>query len=226
MATLSPPTLQRLITEARIFLNQRSPENSFWKDDELTGYINDAIRQYFLVISENAEGQFDRTATLDLVANVETVDLPTDLYEVRALYKTDSDGQWMLQYRNNLTDGYVTNTGTSGPGYRPYYYFRGNSLVLRPIPGGNETAGLLLEYTAFPETLITGQDALTSKISPVFKELVVKYCCYQAKLKESSVNGGNTYAPVEAHLADLFQNFKQAVAGRSKYPQFIKPFLP
>lgn len=233
MATLQSPTLSRLILEARIFLNQPEEANSFWKNNELTIYANDAIRKYFSIINENTEGQFDTTAYLDIVANQDTVDLPTGCYEVRAVYKVQPNQNVMLKYRNNLTEGYLTNPtdASSGNNYSPYYYFRGDSLVLRPVPsfsevGGAATGGLLIEYTHVPDTLIVGGDTMTSKISPVFKELIVKYMCYQAKLKESSVLGGNTYAPVGALLVELERQFKESVGGRSKYPQFIVPFSP
>lgn len=227
MATLSQPTLDRLILEARIFLNQPDSTNSFWSDQELTIYANDAIRQYFLTLTKYAEGQFDPTPVqLNLVAGVETVAMPSDFFQVRAIYRVTNNGNQVMHYNNNLTEGYYSSTGAQGDAYVPSYYFRGNSIVLRPIPTANETAGLLLEYTAFPDTIITGQDAMTSGISPIFKELVVKYMCYQAKLKESSVMGGNTYAAVERHLADLYNIFKETVGGRSKYPQFTVPFNP
>lgn len=226
MAQLSAPTLSRLILEARIFLNQRQEANSFWKDDELTIYANDAIRQYFLVLNENAEGNFDTKVALDLVAGEEEVDLPTDCFEVRSVFKVKNNFNQILTYMNNVTQSYETSTGNSAQDYSPYYYFRENKLVLRPIPGFSETGGLVVEYTKFPETLITGGDAMTASISPIFKELVVKYMVYQAKLKESSVRGGDTYLAVERHLADLYKNFKAAVAGRSKYPQYTIPFDP
>lgn len=132
----------------------------------------------------------------------------------------------MCRYVNNLTDGYLTSDSNSANNYAPYYYFRGASLVLRPIPQFSQTAGLLLEYTQFPQSLITGGDAMTSGISPIFKELVVKYMCYQAKLKEASVIGGDSHRAIEAHLAGLVSQFKQNVGGRSKYPQFVIPFEP
>lgn len=226
MALLTEPTLKRLLLEARIFLNQRDAANSFWKDDELTQYINDGIRQYFLTLNENAEGQFDTSTSLDLVNGQELVALPDDCFEVRSLYKVKSNYNEMLHFKNNVSQSYDTQVNSTGENYSPYYYFRGNSIVLRPIPGFNETGGLLLEYTQFPETLINGADAMTSGISPIFKELVVMYCVYKAKLKESSVMGGNTFQAAQIHLADLYKNFKTAVSSRSKYPQYINPFDP
>lgn len=226
MALLTEPTLSRLLKEARIFLNQQQEENSFWRNDELTLYINDGIRQYFLALNEAGEGQFDTKTTLDLVANQEEVPLPDDCFEVRSVFKVKNNYNEMLRYQNNVSRSYDTSTNNSAQDYTPYYYFRGNNIVLRPIPGFNETGGLVLEYTQFPETLITGGDILTSGISPIFKELVVAYCVYKAKLKESSVRGGETYVPIQAHLADLYKNFKLAISARSKYPQFVLPHDP
>lgn len=226
MALLQQPTLERLLKETRVFLGQLKEDNSFWKNDELTIYINDGIRHYFTVIAEGGDGQFDTSVTLDLVNGQEEVALPTNCYEVRTLYIKQTDRNALLRYDNNLTDSYSTRNNSSGNNYQPSYYFRGEALVLRPLPNFDSPAALILEYTQFPETLITGGDVLTRGISPIFKELVVKYAVYQARLRESSVKGGDTFLPVERHLADLFQNFKSVVNSRTKYPVYIKPFNP
>lgn len=224
MAQLTAPTLTKLLREVRLALNQSSENNSFWKDNELTVYINDAIAKYFVDINDVAEGQFDEVSSLNITLGDDTVDLPSDCFEVRALYAVQPDRKVLLRYKNNLTESFET-TGDSGSSYyAPYYYFRGNSLVLRPIPQFTQTGGLYLEYTKFPETLITGQDTLTSGISPVFKELVVMYAAYKAKLKESMVLGGDTYLPAERHLSTLYADFERQIAGRSKYPQAVVPF--
>lgn len=226
MGLLTSPTLSDLIREVRLFLNQPNAANSFWSDEELTREINNGIRQYFLVLNEVAEGQFDTTATLDITATVETVALPTDLYEIRALYAVWSNKKQILPYYNNVSESYFTDSGNSINQYAPYYYFRANSIVLRPIPSFSQTGGLFLEYTKFPETLITGMDALTSGISPIFRELVVAFCIYKAKLKESSTTGNVTMAPILSHLQDLFGRFKDSIASRSKFPQKIRQFSP
>jgi hypothetical protein len=226
MATLAAPTLQKLIRETRIFLNQLDPNSSFWSDEELTNYANDGVSQFFQIINDEAEGQFDTTASLDLVAGQDTVSLPSDCFEVRSIYVVQSGQNVMCPYKNNVTDGYMTTGTNTSSTYTPYYYFRSGNIVLRPIPQYSQTGGLLVEYTQFPQSLITGGDSLTSGISPVFKELVVKYICYQAKLKEASVMGGDSHRAIEAHLAALLMQFKQSISGRSKYPQFVIPFEP
>lgn len=225
MAALTQPTLTRLITEARIQLNQRNSTNSFWQDDELTVYANDAIRKYFTILSEYAEGQFDKIADLDIVTDVETVALPADFFELRAVYKRISDGFKILPYNNSANMSYDTRGGTSALNYEAYYYFRGDSLVLRPIPNFSEVGGLRIEYTSFPETLIWGGDAMTH-ISPVFKELIIAYIVYKAKTKESMVNGTDTASHAATLLGNCFTDFVNTVSKRSKYPTFVKPFTP
>lgn len=226
MATLTAPTLERLIKEARIQLNQRDSDNSFWEDDELTVYANDAIRKYFAILVDNNEGQYDTVADLDITENVETVDLPDDCYKVRFLYKNAGGNEYfVLPYRNSPLESYSTAGGTSSTNYSPYYYFRGDAVVLRPIPNFSETAGLRLEYTAFPETLIWGGDSMTG-LSPVFKELIVSYMVWKAKVKESMVTGTDTSSQASQILNDCVTNFMNTVSSRSKYPTFVKPFTP
>lgn len=224
MAQLSNPTLKQLLKEVRLILNQSNPLNSLWSDGELTIYLNDAVAQYFIEVGERNEGQFNATADLDIVANQETVDLPTDFFEARSLHKKIVNGFKILPYRQQTLENYESGGPNSPEVYQPYYFFRGNQLVLRPIPVFNETAGLKLEYTAFPETMIWGGDSITSKFTPIFKELIVMYCVYKAKIKEDLVNGGNNSDKAAAHLAQLFTTFKENVGGRSKFPQFVKPY--
>lgn len=226
MAALTSPTLERLIREIRVILNQPKAENSRWSDAELGNYVNDAIQKYFLVINEAAEGQFDKSASLTTVSGTETVDLPSDFFTIKALYSVQNNDRILLRYDNNIVSGYDAATNGGSSNYEPSYYFRGNKLVLRPIPGFSSSTALSLEYTAFPETLLTGSDTMTVAISPLFKELVVMYGVYKAKMKDDLVNGSNTRGAAEAHLADLYNNFKHQVVDRSKFPLRITPFNP
>ncbi len=227
MATLSQPTLSALLKETRIMLNQPEASNSFWTDAELGGFLNDAVRLYFQEIAQRAEGQFDAQVDLNIVANVETIALPTDCFEVKAVYKLQNSSNYViLTYRNNITEGYDTQSNSSNGGYEPYYYFRGNNLVLRPVPTFNETASIRLEYISFPSELIIGSDVMSSGISPVFKELVVMYAVWKAKVKESLVTGTNTYNGAAEILGNIYKKFTESVGYRSKYPQMIRPFNP
>lgn len=226
MATLASPTLQNLITNVRSLLNQPDSNNSFWRDTELTEWINEGVRLYFAEVILMNEGHFVTQVDLNIVTDTETVALPTDCFQVRALYKKIPRGYEMLPYRNNLTEGYSTEGGSSGASYIPSYYFRANNFVLRPVPNFNETAGLRLEYIQFPDAMINGGDSLTNQVSPVFKSIIEMYAVYKAKLKESLVNNITTYAGAEQNLSALVKQFKDVLQGRSKNPTFMIPFNP
>lgn len=226
MATLTQPTIEDLIGEARNLLGQPSSTNSTWSDEEIASYANEAVRRYYAEVVLHSEGQFTAESDLDLVANQDYVTLPTDFYEIKGVWKKVSGGYAPLHYRNNLTEGYSTDETQSGESYRPYYYFRGNKLILRPGPSAAETAGIRIEYIQFPESMLSGGDSLTNQVSAVFRDLIVMYIVYKAKLKESLSNGMNTYGPARENLNDLYSAFQQAIPGRSHNPTAIKPFNP
>lgn len=226
MATLTTPTIEDLIWNVRSMLNQPDPNNSFWSDEELANWLNEAVRRYFAEVVLNNEGLFTTQTDLDITTDTETVALPSDFFEVRALYKKSNTDYIILPYQNDFTDSYTTQGGSSATSYFPYYYFRGNNLVLRPVPNFSETDGLRLEYIQFPTTMLLGGDTLTNQVSPIFRDLIEMYAVYKAKLKESLVAGTNLYNGAAENLESLYTAFKNAIEGRSKYPQFTSAFNP
>lgn len=227
MATLVAPTLEKLVREARVLLRQPRAENSRFTDAELIGYANDALQQVFLTVNEAGEGQFDKTSTLNIVNATETVALPVDCFSIKALYKLQGTVWRRLEYRQNIMMDFDVNATNSGSTtYEPYYYLRGNSLVLRPIPGFSETGSLKIEYTAYPAVLVMGADNLDAGLSPLFKELIVMYIVAKAKLADDLNGGGQGYALAASHRDDLFRQFKHQLMERSKAPQYITVFEP
>lgn len=225
MALLGSPYLQDLLGNVRNMLNQPDSDNSFWSDDELTGYLNEAIRRYFTEVVQHANGEFDTTALLNLTTGVEYLTLPSDFFRVRALYRTVTDGYEMLAFRNNLTEGYYTDIG-GGDGYLPYYYLRGNNIILRPVANFSETGAFLIEYTAFPQTMLTGGDQLQADVSPIFRDMIETYAVYKAKVKESLVNGSDTTLVVKKNLDDLYTQFKDTMSKRSQFPTYVQMYNP
>lgn len=227
MATLVAPTLEKLVREARILLRQPKAENSRFTDNELINYANDALQQIFLTVNEASEGQFDKTATLDIVNAVETVALPADCFAIRGVWKLQNTIWRRLEYKQNIMmDFDVTATNSGSTTYEPYYYLRGNNLVLRPIPGFSEAASLKIEYTAYPSVLVSGADTMDAGISPLFKELIVMYIVAKAKLTDDLNGGGQGYQLAASHRDDLFRQFKHQLMERAKAPQYITVFEP
>lgn len=228
MAAVVVPTLERIIRDVRVRLNQPKAENSRWSDTELTEYINEALQQMFLTINETSEGQFDKVGNLDVTNAVDTVALPTDCFALRGVWFKQGTINRRLEYRQNITEDFANDSSTNGQAnYEPYYYLRGNSLVLRPIPGFTSTnQPIYIEYTAYPNVLVYGGDTLDAGISPLFKQLLVAYAVTEAKRKDDLVTNGSSRTAAESHLADLWHNFKHQLMERSKAPQYVTPYEP
>lgn len=231
MATLSSPTLGKLISNVRNMLGQPIEANSTWTDAELTEYINEGVRMYFAEVAKNMEGYFivstDPNNNLSYVSGTETVALPTDCFQVKAVYIQRSNGWEILEYFNNVTTGFLSNVGTGGTNtYSPSYYFQGNNLVLHPTPNANATGALRVDYIQLPDQMINGGDVLTNQVSPVFKQLVEMYAIVKAKMKQSMVSGTDLTVVPKANLAEIYANFKNTITPRSAYPQFTTPFNP
>jgi len=226
MATLSSPTAQTLLTDVRTQLNQRDPTNSFWTDVELLGYLNDAVSVYFLEAAQANEGYFTTTSDLNIVSGTDTITLPTDCFQVKRVLKKVTDGYVACGYRNEIMTGVSTQGGSNASSFIPSYYFRGNSLVLAPTPQFSETGGIRLEYIQFPDQMIYGGDSMTSQVSPIFKQLIIMYAVYRAKLRESMVNGVNMYQVPADALSGLVPLYRDSLPKRSKGPTYVQPFNP
>ena len=223
---LASSTLGSYIVAVRDMLNQPNASNSFWSDAEITRYLNEAIRIYFLEITNNDEGFWTKTADLNVVANTETMALPADCFEIKAVYKAIPNGYVVLPYRNMESESYTTQGGTGSTTYFPSYYFREDSLVLRPVPNFSETAGIRIEYIYFPDMLANAGDTMSDNMLPIFKQLIEMYAVYKAKLKESLTNGTDTSALAKQNFNELYKLFIDTARNRSHYPQFVKPFNP
>jgi len=160
------------------------------------------------------------------VANSDTIALPSNFFAARIVYKKINNGYVALPYRNNFTEGYSTQGGTSNDTYFPYYYFDDSNLIIRPTPNSSETGGIRIEYIHWPDQLVNGGDTLAAQFSPIFRSLLVAYAVYKAKLKESLVNGVALHSAAKDDLQIQYDNFRETIRRRSLALQAIIPFNP
>lgn len=230
MAQVIAPNLEKIVKNVRMMLNQPRAENSRFADAELIQWANDAIQQIFLTVNEAGEGQFDTITNpgLNVTSGTDTVALPVDCFAVKAAWWDTGTMRRRLVYRQSvLDDVYTSNNPTGQATFDPYYYFRGNNIVLRPTPGFTSTSGpLILEYTKYPQTLVYGGDTMDSGISPLFRELIESYVIAKAKFRDDLSGQGQGYALANDRMVDLFRQFKHQVMERSKAPVFVTPFEP
>ena len=67
---------------------------------------------------------------------------------------------------------------------------------------------------------------MTAEVSPVFRDLIIAYCTWQAKVKQSLVAGTDMASIAKDHLTDQYLAFKDVVVSRSANPTAIIPFNP
>lgn len=235
MATLTSPTLGKIISNVRNLLGQTNAANSKWTDDELTEYINEGVRLYFAEVVKNYEGYFTistdpqsgGSGNLSYTAGSDLVALPSDCFQVKCAYILRPQGWSILEYRNDLTHGYWTGGGNGNPNvYQPFYFFQGNNMVLRPMPNQSSSNAIKLDYIQLPDQMVNGGDTLTNQVSPVFKQLIEMYAVYKAKLKQSMSTGTDLTALPKANLGEIYANFKNTIMPRSAYPLYTEPFNP
>lgn len=227
MALLTAPITDDLLTNVRTMLGQPSAQNSTWTDEELTVYLNEGVRRYFTEVVTVAEGQFAAQVDLNIVSGVDAITLPVDFFKALIVYIARPDGSFEpLVYKNNLTEGYTTQGPSGNTAYTPWYYFRGNTLILRDVPQYSQIAGIRMEYIQFPATLVNGGDTMSAQVLPVFRDLIETYAIYKAKMRESLSNGINTYGPAKENLNDLYLSFKESITQRSLYPVYVTAFNP
>lgn len=190
-----------------------------------------------MTVNEAGEGQFDKFTNLGITGGNELVALPADCFAIKTIHKVQGTIARRLEYHQNIVNDYDLTTSSQGSSsYEPYYYLRGNNIVLRPIPGATETGGasspntatggLLVEYTAYPQVLVYGGDTMDNGMSPLFKELIVMYVVFKAKLKDDLSGQGAGVRVAQQHRDDLFKQFRHQLMERSKAPQYISTFEP
>lgn len=227
MATLSSPTAQDLISSVRRRLGERQASNSRWTDEAIVEYLNNAVSRYFGEVIQNSEGLFQKRTTLSTVAGTATIALPTDFFEIVAVKKKEGDAYIPLVYdtgREDIDDD--ASNGGSGF-YRPSYYINGTDLVLNPVPSSTEADAFRLEYVHFPDQMVYGGDSLTSEVAPVFKDLIISYAAYEAKVDENvRTNGGAAggLGAAKAHLDLIYSQFREVIRERSHATDFTRPW--
>lgn len=230
MATLTSPTLTNLIADVRDYLGQPDENNSTWSNDELTRYLNEAIRRYFGEVVQNSEGHFTKSTDLNITAGQESITLPADFHEVVRAFRKIGDDYIVMEYDNSFHKSYTQDGPSSDSGLMSYQLrtsTTANSMILRNVPQFSQTAGIRLEYNCFPETLVNGGDVMTADVSPVFRDMIVVYAVYKAKLSES-IRGQNVDmdSKIKSHLGDIYKQFQDVVRERAHYTQFIQSWDP
>jgi hypothetical protein len=139
-------------TKLRYYLDDVNQQR--WSEPiELDYYLNLAYKSYYNeLIDEGYKGLLATPSFLDTTGGIETVSLPSDFYKAFRIDKVDGDRYIPLRYKENYENEICRNNNS----YYYTYSFRGENLVLNPIPSTTETNSLRLIY--YPEMVDMSDD--------------------------------------------------------------------
>lgn len=148
-------TLLELRTAVRNATNYRAP---FITDPELTGYINDAIRELSATIATLDESRLLKEGTLSVVAAATFTALPADCAHPIAIAapSTSQDSGFRLMERLEWRDRYRVGTGVSTPD-NTRYAVRGSSVYWWPLPAWTDS--VKIDYIPDPVELSLDADS-------------------------------------------------------------------
>lgn len=189
---------------------------TFWSDTERNEALNGAYRELYnhAVSLNDGQGPETTTATIDLVADTETVALPTDLYKLVQLYykeSTDEQYEWvgiMPHQRHEWRHRFSRASKSLA------YYRRGSNLVLVPTPNYSSTGKLFVEYVPNP-TDMSGDSDVPTGIPASHRELIA----YKAAKRLTEKQGIDLTASSEGTLKMLLAAFERDLESWNQSPR-------
>jgi len=146
MATLGVMT-------ANVSVNVSDPRNEYFTVPEIKQAIGEAYRYYYFKLIRMAEGYFETTTNLPLIANDENVSLAAlvpPFKNISQLWRYVTNGQVPLREQQGRYIPVYTLNIAAGDAYQPLYKQRGTNIVLNPPPSANQANALKLDYVYVP----------------------------------------------------------------------------
>lgn len=186
--------LAALRVQTRYYL--ADDNNKRWSVAEVDSYINMAYGYYYdRLINVCYDGLVTTPVLLDMTSGTNTIDLPTDFYKAKILYRfypstsTGAIKKIPCYFKNNFENTQII-TGLSGMFYRPSYSFLGQKLLLDPVPFQTIEEAFELVYYPIKANLVNTTDAPVNGFSTEWHQLIPLRAAMLAKLREEDDTTG------------------------------------
>lgn len=201
---------------------------TFWEDDDLNDFLDEAIRYYWLWMVEADHPATKTETTHNIVAGTSTIALPSDWIASRLIervFDTFTYPVWWYERFEapNYTAGAST---TSVVGYLPRVRFSGTNLLLEPTPADNITGGIRHEYYYVPSDIADDSASPPSPLGNLYPEMLIHRMVLLAKQKEEMIGGGGVdVSTTERILMPYEQKFKETIEVPAKHRSYVQPFM-
>lgn len=140
MPTITLSTLRTSVRKLGDYENSSRITDAF-----LTEVINRSLADYYELMSNSHQGYFDKVGTVSTVANTQTVNLPSDFYDLRAIDRDLGSSRFVPLRRLSMIETYRY-PGTGTPvGYMLFGGTAPGTVRLFPIPSAVITLRLTYE---------------------------------------------------------------------------------
>lgn len=217
-----------------VALKLGDPSLQFFTAPEIKQAIGESYRFYYMRLIKKAEGYFETTVNLDIVASTETVSLAalTPPYKnISQLWRYVTNGQIPMKEQENRFDAVYTLAVASGDAYVPQYKQQGTNIILYPPPGASQTAALKLDYVylpTFPSSTSadafdfnTGTSGITAVGFPTVYEINIIVRSAIKCMETKDVTGGlSDTATFRQELVELDKSFDDS-SENDEYPDSV-----
>lgn len=186
-------------------------------DDYLTDCINKALAELYDLITGAFEGDFATIASIATIADTQTVELPTDFYELRALDRDCGDDRFVPLRRLTFPETYRLGGQGQPVGYMLHRPSSSDGSIgtvrLFPVPDNVYT--LRIVYDPLPVTLAEDNDSFDFRNG--WEELLVHRALLRVDEREERPTGERMQT-----IAILEQRVKKSAERRnSAEPEYL-----
>lgn len=169
---MNSQSVNSLVLAARRLTNQVNVPT--FTDDEIREYVHASCAQMYEITVAAYNDYYTERYYIDLIANKEAYDLPSDFRSLNAVYSTQTGPgtRWMLKpYTATEYARYSINF--VNPQWPFMYRLRRNKLFLLPVPAVNRLQGLEVWYTPQYQRPLSNDQPFDSVLPNGFEEWVV-----------------------------------------------------
>lgn len=196
-----------------------------WSDQELNDYINQGYFYLWQKYIDAGNHKAQTSTLLSIVANTREVALPANFTTKDRLLEHRVGELWFPCTFYERYDTMVANTNIADVGDQQVfaYHLQGTDIILEPTPNAAETDTLRLTYYFMVDEM--DDDTDIPELEIIYHDILVSYCCVQAKEKEEMIGGeGADIAPFLMTYNSQLQQFINNVQLPTQQRVYAQPF--